>query len=115
MAHGVQRRGASHVRVALHPVRLVLAQLADALTFTLGVSRFGIGLESNGLAVGLYRAAGLDGVLVAKGAAVLAALAIVTYAVDRFPRLVVWGGAVATSVGLLGFVANTASILVLAG
>ena len=94
---------------------LVLAQLADALTFTIGVSRFGIGLESNGMAVGLYRSAGLDGVLLAKGAAVLAAIAVVTIAADRFPRLLVWGGAAATSLGLLGFATNTATIVILGG
>ena len=33
---------------------LALAQLADALTFTIGVSRYGIGLESNGMAAWLY-------------------------------------------------------------
>ena len=37
---------------------LVLAQLTDALTFTIGVSRFGIDLESNGLAAWLYTAPG---------------------------------------------------------
>ena len=33
---------------------VVLAQLADALTFTIGVSRFGIGLESNAIATWLH-------------------------------------------------------------
>lgn len=32
---------------------LVSTQLADAATFTVGVSRFGIGLESNGIAASL--------------------------------------------------------------
>ena len=91
---------------------LVLAQLTDALTFAIGVSRFGIGLESNGIAVGLYRLGGLDAVLLAKGAVLLTTLALLISTVGRFPRLFVWGGAMATSLGFLGFAAN-ASILLL--
>jgi hypothetical protein len=92
---------------------LVLAQLVDALTFTIGVSRFGIELESNGFAAALYHHAGLHGVLLAKGAAILGSIALIVIAAHRFPRLLVWGGAAATSLGLLGFAANTASILLL--
>ena len=92
---------------------VVLAQLGDAFTFTLGVSRFGIGLESNGLASILYRTAGLDGVLIAKAAVLLVAIGLMVVAAARFPRLLVWGGAAATSLGLLGFATNTASILLL--
>ncbi len=91
----------------------VLAQLVDALTFTIGVSRFGIDLESNGFAVLLYRTAGLDGVLLAKGAVILVTIGLLVFAASRFPRLLVWGGAAATSLGLLGFVTNTATILLL--
>lgn len=92
---------------------LVLAQLTDALTFTIGVSRFGIELESNGLAAMLYRTAGLDGVLLVKGAVILATIALLVATATRFPRLLVWGGAAATSIGLLGFATNTASIIIL--
>ncbi len=92
---------------------LILAQLADAFTFTIGVSRFGIGLESNGIASALYETAGLAGVLAAKGGVTLAALAILVATADIYPRLLVWGGAAATSLGLLGFASNTASILIL--
>jgi hypothetical protein len=92
---------------------LVLAQLADALTFTIGVSRFGIGLESNGFAAALYHAGGLESVLVLKGGVLLAAIAIIVATAEDFPRLLVWGGAAATSLGLLGFATNTASILIL--
>ena len=90
---------------------LVLAQLVDALTFTIGVSRFGIDLESNGVAVVLYRELGLDGVLLAKCAAILVSIGMIVYAAHRFPRLLVWGGAAATSLGLLGFATNTLTIL----
>jgi hypothetical protein len=92
---------------------IVLAQLADALTFTIGVSRFGIALESNGIAATLFGLSGLEGVLATKGAAILAAIAILVVAAHRFPRLLVWGGATATSFGLLGFITNSASILLL--
>ena len=92
---------------------LILAQLADALTFTIGVSRFGIGLESNGIAATLYETAGLAGVLAAKAGVILASLAILVATADIYPRLLVWGGAAATSLGLLGFATNSASILIL--
>src|SRR5687767_1830826 len=55
---------------------LVLAQLGDALTFTIGVSTFGIGLESNGIASMLYKTSGLDGVLMAKAAVLLATIGL---------------------------------------
>lgn len=94
---------------------LVLAQLADALTFTIGVSRFGIGLESNGVARLLFEVAGLAGVLAVKGGVIVASVAILVATNDLFPRLLVWGGAAATSLGLLGFATNTASMLILGG
>ena len=94
---------------------LVLAQLADAFTFTLGVTRFGIGLESNGVASALYGSAGLAGVLLAKAAVLVATIGLLVATAGRFPRLLVWGGAAATALGLLGFVTNTASMLILAG
>ena len=92
---------------------IVLAQLTNALIFTIGVSRFGIGLESNGIAAGLYRFGGLDAVLLVKGAVLLMTLMMLISTVSRFPRLFVWGGAMATSLGFLGFAANSAAILVL--
>ena len=92
---------------------LVLAQLADAFTFTIGVSRFGIGVESNGIAAMLFRSAGLEGVLLAKAAVLLATLGLLLLSETRFPRLLVWGGAAATSLGLLGFTTNTLSMAIL--
>jgi hypothetical protein len=92
---------------------LVLAQLADALTFTIGVSRFGIGLESNGIAAALYELGGLESVLAVKGGVLIATIAILVATAEDFPRLLVWGGAAATSLGLLGFATNTATILIL--
>jgi hypothetical protein len=92
---------------------IALAQLADALTFTIGVSRFGIGLESNGIAAQLFRAGGLDAVLWVKGAVLVSILALLVATAHRFPRLLVWGGAAATSLGLLGFATNSLSIAIL--
>lgn len=92
---------------------VALAQLTDALTFTVGVSRFGIGLESNGIATWLYHQGGLNAVLLAKGAVLIATIGLLVTTASRFPRLLVWGGAAATSLGLLGFAANSASILIL--
>ena len=92
---------------------IALAQLADAFTFTIGVSRFGIGLESNGIAAQLFHAGGLDAVLLTKGAVLLSILALLIATATRFPRLLVWGGAAATSLGLLGFATNSLSIALL--
>jgi hypothetical protein len=92
---------------------LAAAQLADAMSFTFGVSRSGIDLESNGLAVGLYRAGGLSTVLALKGLVVVGTIALLVSLAGRFPRLLVWGGATATSFGLIGFLSNTASMMLL--
>lgn len=94
---------------------LLLAQLADATTFMIGQALHGIGLESNGIAVAAYRMAGLPGVLMLKGGAIVVTLAAVAMSARRFPRLLVWGGAAATSIGLLGFLANVTSLVLLAG
>jgi hypothetical protein len=92
---------------------VALAQLTDALTFTIGVSRFGIGLESNAIAAWLHGVGGLEAVLLAKGGVLLLTIALLASTASRFPRLLVWGGAAATSLGFLGFAANSASILLL--
>ena len=92
---------------------ITVAQLADAITFTIGVSRFGIDLESNGIVSGLYALGGLHAVLAAKGAALIATIGLLAITAPRYPRLMVLGGAPATSLGLLGFATNSASILIL--
>jgi hypothetical protein len=92
---------------------LVVAQLADALTFTIGVSRFGIDLESNSFVVLLFGAAGLPGVLIFKGVVLLATIGLLVATSARFPRLLVWGGAAATSLGVLGFATNALTITIL--
>jgi hypothetical protein len=92
---------------------LVIAQLADAFTFTYGVSRFGIHLESNGIAAGLFHLGGLDAVLLAKGAVIVVTTTLLAYTAHRYARLLIWGGATATTMGMLGFAANSASIALL--
>ena len=93
---------------------LVLVQLADAVTFALGVDLHGIGLESNGFAVAAYHWAGVNGVLLMKLGVILAVLGILVYASQRFPRLLVWGAAAATAMGLLGVLTNVGSLLIMA-
>jgi len=68
---------------------LVLAQLTDALTFTMGVSRFGISLESNGIAAALYHSGGLTSVLVVKAGVLLATIAILVATAEDCPRRLV--------------------------
>ena len=81
----------------------------------LGVRAYGIGLEANGFARAAADWAGPNGVLLLKGAGVLALLGILVISSERFPRLVLWGAATATSVGLLGAAANLNALLILAG
>jgi hypothetical protein len=92
---------------------LVAAQLADAISFTVGVSRFGIHLESNGIAAGLFHAGGLGSVLILKGTVIVGLVGVLIAFAGRFPRLLVWTGATATSFGLIGFLANTTTIMLL--
>jgi hypothetical protein len=80
------------------PARLILAglmvaQLADAATFVLGVGMHRIGLESNGFAVALHQVGGTDAVLIAKGAVVVSAVVLLAATAHRFPRLLVLGSA----------------------
>jgi hypothetical protein len=96
-------------------VTLLLAQLADAASFAVGSALHGIGLESNGFAVAVFASSGTGGVLATKGAVIVAVIGLLAATATRFPRLLVWGGAVATSIGLLGFLANVTSLLILAG
>ena len=93
---------------------IAAAQLTDAITFTIGVSRFGIELESNGIASALFGAGGLASVLVAKGLVLLVTIGVLVATADRYPRLFVWGGAAATSIGLLGFATNSLTLAILA-
>ncbi len=93
---------------------LVVVQLLDAATFALGVDLHGIRLESNGFAVLAYRWGGIDGVLLLKLGVILTVLGILVLTARRFPRLLVWGAAAATAVGLLGVLTNIGSLMVIA-
>ena len=92
---------------------VLVAQLADAISFGYGVSRFGIQLEANALMRGAYEAAGFAGVYLFKGAAVAIVITMLVLARDRFPRFVKFGAITATAMGLLGAVVNSAVILAL--
>ena len=99
------------VRVILFLI--LLAQLGDAATFMVGEQLHGIGLEANGVAVAAYQWGGLAGVLLLKAVAILVTLLVLVMAAGRFPRLLVWGGAAATALGLLGLTANIWSLVIL--
>jgi hypothetical protein len=86
---------------------MVVAQLADAATFAIAVGRVGIQNEANAFAATLYAFGGIDAVLIVKGVAIIAAIAILVVAASRYRRVLVLGGAAATSLGILGFVTNT--------
>ncbi len=102
-----------HTRLIL--AGLLVAQLGDAISFAIGVQAIGIGAESNSLMAVAYHAAGVNGVLLLKGAAILVTLAILVLSAPRFPKLVVLGGATATSLGLLGLLLNSVSIAIAHG
>jgi hypothetical protein len=87
---------------------MVLSQLADAASFVVAVTRFGITYESNDIAATLYRLGGMEAVI-------LVAIVILVLAAHRFRRVLVMGGAAATSLGLLGFITNTWSMAILGG
>lgn len=103
------------MKVRLILAGLLIAQLADAVTFAIGITRLGIGAEANGWMRVLYDAGGLPAVMALKGSAILLTLAILVFAAWRYPRLLILGGAVATSLGLLGFLSNTLAIALARG
>lgn len=93
---------------------LLVAQLADAATFAIGVSRIGIEYERNALVATLYEMAGVGGVMLIKLIGIAGALGMLVYAAHCYPRVLFLGGAFGTSLGLLGFLANTTTVLALA-
>ena len=94
---------------------LLLAQLADATTFSVMIPILGIGVESNGLAALLYHWQGMGGVLALKGAAIVATLGVLVMVWNRAaPRVFYFGGATATTVGAFGAVTNVWALLLFA-
>jgi hypothetical protein len=111
MARYVHLPAGVHARLIL--LFLLIAQLGDATTFVIGQGLHGIRLESNHFAVAAYHAGGLSGVLLLKGVAIVVTLGVLTGTAHRFPRLLVWGGATATGIGLLGAIANVRTLLLM--
>jgi hypothetical protein len=103
------------MKIRLVLAGLLAAQLADAVSFAIGITRLGIGAEANGWMRFLYDAGGLPAVMALKGGAILLSLAIVILAAWRYPRLVVLAGATATSLGLLGAFSNSIAIALARG
>lgn len=92
---------------------LLLAQLADAATFSVMIPVLGIGVESNGLAALLYHWQGMGGVLALKAAAIVATLGLLILVWNRAPRVFYLGGATATTVGAFGAFTNVLALVVL--
>lgn len=101
--------------VRLFLLLAVVAQLGDAITFALGSQMIGIGQESNGLISSIYRNAGLTGVLLLKGWAILMTVAVLMLLARRMPRAFMIGAVVALALGLLGLVSNATTVASLLG
>jgi hypothetical protein len=101
------------VRILL--LMAVVAQLGDAITFALGTQMIGIGHESNALIASLYGHAGLTGVLLLKGWAILMTVSVLMVLARRMPRAFMIGATVALALGLLGLVSNTTTVAALIG
>jgi hypothetical protein len=97
--------------VPLFIVLAVIAQLADAATFTLGSQILGIRYEANGLAAGIYQRTGLEGLLLVKGSVIVLTVAVLLVLATRLPRAFTVGAAAATSIGLLGALSNASTVI----
>ena len=93
----------------------VFAQIGDTVTFAIGSQMIGIRYEANGLVAAVYRRAGLDGVLLLKGAAILVIVGVLVMLAGRLPRAFLIGAIVAAGLGLLGLVTNTTTVAGLIG
>jgi hypothetical protein len=97
--------------VPLFVLLAVIAQLADAATFTLGSQILGIRYEANGLAAGIYQRTGLEGLLLVKGSVIVLTVAALLVLATRLPRAFTFGAAAATSIGLLGALSNASTVI----
>ena len=93
---------------------LLVAQLADAATFSVAIPTLGIGVESNGLAAMLYHWQGMGGVLALKAGAIVLTIGLLVLAWPRAPRVFYIGGATGTTVGAFGAFTNVLALLILA-
>ncbi len=102
--------------LGIRPLLLAVlaAQVADAVSFAVGVSRLGIGVEANPLMRAAYEVGGTAGVLGIKAGAIALMLAMLVVAGRHYPRLAALGGAFAIGVGALGASMNTLVMLLLA-
>jgi hypothetical protein len=89
----------------------MIAQLADAATFTLGSQILGIRYEANGLAAGIYHRTGLEGLLLVKGSVIVLTVAVLLVLATRLPRAFTFGAAAATAIGFLGALSNASTVI----
>ena len=109
-------RVASNRTITVRPILFVvlLAQAADSLSFAIGVSRLGIGVEGNPLMRAAHEVAGTVGVLGIKGVAIALVVTMLVVAGPRFPRFATLGSYVAIGLGFFGAFMN-AGIMLLMG
>ena len=93
----------------------VVAQLLDAATFAVGSQMIGIGYEANGVVQAIYHHAGLNGVLLLKGSAILLTLSVLVVLGSRLPRAFLVGVAITAGFGMLGLVTNASTVVALIG
>ena len=85
---------------------VVLAQVADLVTFIVAVGRTGIEAEQNILARALFIRFGDAGPALLKVAAVVTLVLLVRRVALRFPRLAAPAAGLAIGLGILGFASN---------
>ena len=91
---------------------VIVAQLADLLTFVPAVSRVGIGAEQNPIVRTLFVAMGAAGPAALKVCAIVAVVALLYRVAVRYPNLAGRSCMVAVGLGLLGTWSNIAFGLV---
>ena len=89
-------------------VLVVVAQLADTLTFLPAVTRVGIGAERNALVRHLYVTMGPLGPLLLKGVSVVIVLAAMWWIRERHPKRTLPVAFLVIGAGLLGAWSNVA-------
>ena len=102
--------------ITIRPIlfAVLAAQVADAISFAVGVARLGIGVEGNPLMRAAHDVSGTAGVLGIKALAIAVVLAMLIAAGGRFPRFATIGSYAAIGLGLLGAGANTTVMILLA-
>ena len=91
---------------------VIVAQLADLLTFVPAIGRVGIGAESNPIVRDLFAAMGTAGPAALKVCATIAVVALLYRVAVRYPNLAGRSCMVAVGLGLLGAWSNIAFGLV---